>query len=122
MNRLFPLLIVGALGFFSLLRAAGQDSFAGIDLLYPELAHPDKDAQEAIERRDFRFVAIDPYGKDVPGMEHHLVMERRYGTKLVWHPFRIVASPSQNFSFKIRARAYATEYNRILLRHLLGKE
>jgi len=122
MNRLFALLIVFALGFLLLSRAAGQDSFAGVDLLYPQLAHPAKDAQEAIKRGDFRFVAIDRYGKDTPGVEDYPLLKQRYRTKLVRQPFRIIATPSQDFSFRIRARAYAEEYNGILLRHLLGRE
>jgi hypothetical protein len=119
MNRLFVLLVMCALGLFFLSRASGQDSFAGVDLLYPELAHPDKDAQEAIQRRDFRFVAIDRYGKDTPGLEGHPRLKQRYKTKLVRQPFRIIATPSQDFSFRIRARAYARQYNSILLQYLL---
>ena len=122
MNRLFALLIASALGFFLAGRAARQDSFAGVDLLYPEFAHPDKDAQEAIKRGDFRFVAIDRYGKDTPGVEPYPRLKQHYGTKLVRQRFRIIVTPSQDFSFRIRARAYAEEYNGSLLRHLLGRE
>src|SRR5690242_7335162 len=102
MNRLFLLLIVFALGLSLVSHAHGQDSFAGVDLLYPELAHPDKDAHRAIKRSDFRFVAIDRYGKDAPGLESSPQLKRHYGTKLVRQPFRIIATPSQDFSFRIR--------------------
>jgi len=120
MNRLLALL-VATLALFLLDRAVGQESVAGIDLLYPELAHPDADARRAIKEGDFRFVAIDRYGKDTPGVERYPRLKQRYGSKLVRQPFRIIASPSQDFSFRIRARAYAQQYNRILLRHLLKR-
>jgi len=122
MNRFLALLIVLVLGSFFLARASGQDSFAGVDLLYPELAHPDDDARRAIKRNDFRFVAVDRYGKDTPGVELYPRLKQHYGTKLVRQRFRIIATPSQDFSFRIRARAYAEEYNGSLLRHLLGRE
>ena len=48
--------------------ANGQDSFPGVDLLYPEFAHPREDALAAIERHDFRFMLIDHRGT-VPGVE-----------------------------------------------------
>ncbi len=101
--------------------ARAQAAFGGVDLLYPELAHPEEDARAAIKKGDLRFVAIDRYGKDTPGVNRYPQFKRRYGTRFVKQPFRIIATPSQNFSFRIRARAYAETYNAILLRHLLTR-
>lgn len=101
------------------LPAPGQDSFSGVDLLYPELAHPLADARAAIKQRDLRFIAIDRYGKDAPGVERYPRLKEIQGTKFVRQPFRIFATRSQNFSFSLRARAYAEEYNRAILSYLL---
>ncbi len=101
--------------------ATGQASFPGVDLLYPEFAHPAPDARAAIEKRDFRFITVDRHGKDVPGMERYPRVVETHGTKVVRQPLRIVATASQNFSFALRARVYATEYNRTVLRHLLKR-
>jgi hypothetical protein len=117
MKTLVISFFICALG--AVLPAAGQDTFAGVDLLYPELAHPREDAQASIKKRDFRFIAIDRYGQDIPGLEQYPSMRWTYGTRFVRQPFRIFATNSQNFSFAIRARAYAKEYNQTLLHYLL---
>jgi hypothetical protein len=111
------LVVVLALGIAS--AAAAQESFAGIDLLYPSLAHPREDAQAAIKKRDFRFLIIDRSAKEVPGLEKHQNLRWIYGTKFVRRPF-VFANSSQIFSFNIRGRAYAEQYNRVLLDHLLS--
>ena len=116
--RTFLILWIG-LAFVSF--ATGQDSFSGVDLLYPELAHPQEDAKAALKQRDFRFIAIDRYGKDVPGLERFPRLKQIHGTKFVRQPFRIFATRSQNFSFALRARAYAHEYNEIIRRYLLER-
>jgi hypothetical protein len=48
----------------------GQEAGAGIgiDLLYPEFAHPREDVAAAIQRDDLRFIAIDRARRIVPGM------------------------------------------------------
>ncbi len=121
MNRFLPLLLAFAVGFAFLPHATAQDSFAGVDLLYPEFAHPRQDAAEAIKGGDLRFIAIDRYGKDLPGVERYPRLKEIQGTKPVRQSFRIFTTRSQDFSFAIRARAYADEFNRTLLQHLLKK-
>ena len=98
--------------------ANGQDSFRGVDLLYPEFAHPREDALAAIKRHDFRFIMIDHRGT-VPGAEHYPQLKATYGTRFIKQRFRIFATYSQNFSFNLRARAYAHDYNQTLVRYLL---
>ena len=97
--------------------ARGQDAFSGVDLLYPEFAHPQQDAQAAIKRRDLRFIATD-LRQTTPGAERYPRLKEIYGTKVIRQRFRIFATRSQNFSFNLRARAYAADYNRILLQYL----
>lgn len=99
--------------------AEAQESFSGVDLLHPEFAHPQEDAIAAIEKRDFRFINIDRHGKDVPGLKRYPGLVEIYGTRFVRHRFRLFETPSQKFSFSLRARAYAEEYNRTLLHYLL---
>jgi hypothetical protein len=99
--------------------AGAQNSFSGIDLLYPEFAHPREDASAAIEKRDFRFINIDRHGKDVPGLKRYPGLVEIYGTQFVKQRFRLFETPSRKFSFTLRARAYAEEYNQALLHHLL---
>jgi hypothetical protein len=117
MNRFLPLLLV----FLFVSGASAQDFAGGIDLLYPEFAHPREDAFAAMEKRDYRFINVDRHGKDVPGTEHFEGLVESYGTRMVKQRFRIFATPSQNFSFILRARAYAREYNETLLHYLLQK-
>jgi hypothetical protein len=118
MLRFLPLLLVCLL----IPSAPGQNAaVGGIDLLYPEFAHPREDAFEAIKKHDYRFVNIDRHGKDVPSMEHYGRFVEIYGTRFVKQRFRIFATPSQNFSFVLRARVYAREYNETLLHYLLQK-
>ncbi|CAN5382141.1 hypothetical protein BH20VER3_BH20VER3_10210 [soil metagenome] len=118
MRRILPLLWLFAIGTTSLGEARAQESLAGIDLLYPEFAHPKEDAQAAIKRRDFRFIMIDRRGT-VSGVERYPRLRAAYGTRFIRHRFRIFVTRSRNFSYNLRARAYATEYNQTLLRYLL---
>ncbi|MEO7165582.1 MAG: hypothetical protein ABI787_07405 [Spartobacteria bacterium] len=101
--------------------AMGQESFPGVDLLYPEFAHPDADARAAIKKRDFRFIALDRQKQDVPAMKRYPRLVEKHGTKFIQQPFRIFATTSQNFSFTLRARTYATDYNAVVLEHLLQR-
>jgi hypothetical protein len=121
MNRLLCALLIALVGLAFPPFVASQNSFSGVDLLYPELAHPARDAREAIKRDDLRFIAIDRYGKDVPGLERFPRLQQIHGTKFVRQPFRIFATRSQNFSFALRARAYAREYNSVILHHLFKR-
>ncbi len=120
MKRLLPVLLIFAVGFARIPLAKGQVSFpgAGVDLLYPEFAHPQEDAIAAIKRRDFRFIMIDRR-ETVPGVEHYPQLKATYGTKFIKQRFRIFATRSQNFSFNLRARTYAHDYNQTLVRYLL---
>jgi hypothetical protein len=118
MHRFLPLLLV----FLLIPSAPGQEAaVGGIDLLYPEFAHPREDAFAAMEKHDYRFVNVDRHGKDVPGTERYGRFVEIYGTRFVKQRFRIFATPSQNFSFILRARVYAREYNDTVLHYLLQK-
>jgi hypothetical protein len=118
MTRLAPACIILFLGWMCISSAHGQDALAGVDLLYPEFAHPQQDALAAIKRRDLRFIATDRY-QTTPGIERYPRLKEIYGTKLIRQRFRIFATRSENFSFNLRARAYADDYNHTLLRYLL---
>jgi len=118
MKRFLPLLLIFGIGFVRIPLAHGQDSFSGVDLLYPEFAHPREDALAAIERRDFRFIMIDHRGT-VPGLERYPQLKATCRTKFIKQRFRIFATLSQNFSFNLRARNYAHDYNETLVGYLL---
>jgi hypothetical protein len=100
-------------------RLSAQEFSSEIDLLYPEYAHPIEDAKAAIARHDFRFIAVDHARKIVPGMEHEVALRRRYGVKFLRQRLRLFATASENFSFNLRAHAYAKEYNLYLAHYLL---
>jgi len=117
MKTLLPVFLILGIGFVRVPLGNGQDSFSGVDLLYPEFAHPREDALAAVERRDFRFIMIDRQGT-VPGLERYPQLEAAYGTKFIKQRFRIFATRSQNFSFNLRARTYAHDYNQTLIRYL----
>lgn len=118
MNRFLAACILLLIGFAPAASVRGQDTFAGVDLLYPEFAHPQKDALAAIKEREFRFIMIDRRGT-VPGIEGYPRLREVYGAKFIRQRFRIFATRSQNFSFHLRARAYASDYNQTLLNYLL---
>ncbi len=98
--------------------APAQDLTSQIDLLYPEYAHPVADAKAAIAHGDFRFIAVDRARRVVPGTEHSVRLRRIYKTKFLRQRLRLFPSASANFSFNLRAHAYAREYNLYLVRHL----
>ncbi len=97
-----------------------QDLIGGIDLLYPEFAHPDRDVAAAIQRRDFRFLATDRARKVVPGMEHGRRLRRVYGVRFLRQRFRLFPTRSQNFSYNLRAQDYAEEYNLTMAKYVLA--
>jgi hypothetical protein len=89
-----------------------------IDLIHPELASPEQDVASAIKRRDFRFLAIDREQRNIPGMEQHRRLVMRVGVKFVKQPLWLFPKPSQQFSFNLRAIAYAKSYNLTLAQYL----
>ncbi len=117
MNRFLAACILLLIGMAPAAPLRGQDTFAGVDLLYPEFAHPQKDALAASKERDFRFIMIDRRGT-VPGIEAFPRLREVFGTKFIRQRFRIFATRSQNFSFHLRARTYAYDYNQTLLAYL----
>ena len=117
MNRCLAARILLLVGLTLASPLAAQDSFEGVDLLYPEFAHPRADARAAIERGDLRFVATDRH-RTTPGVERYGRLKEIYGTKIIRQRFRLFPSRSDNFSFNLRARTYATEYNQTLLQYL----
>ncbi len=120
MNRFLAACFFFFIGMTLVSPVNAQDSFAGIDLLYPEFAHPRAEALAAIKRRDFRFIATDRR-QTAPGLERYPRLKEIYGIKLIKQRFRIFSTRSQNFSFNLRARAYAYEYNQTLLEYLLKR-
>ena len=118
MNRFQSALLIFLIGLAPVPLARAQDSLLGVDPLYPEFAHPREDAFAAIEKRDYRFINVDRHGKDVPGLERYPRFVEIYGTRFVKQRFLLFATPSQKFSFILRARAYAGEYNQALLHYL----
>lgn len=118
MKHCFAALLTLVLGLALTQPAGGQDLISGVDLRYPEFAHPEKDAATAIGRRDFRFIAVDRARRIVPGAERYRRLQKAYGTKVVPQHLRLFPSASQNFSFSLRARAYAEQYNLTLATYL----
>jgi len=120
MNRYLVACIFFFIGMTLVRPVHAQDSFAAIDLLYPEFAHPREDALRAIKERDYRFVATDRR-RTTPGIERYPRLKEIYGVKVIKQRFRIFSTRSQNFSFGLRARAYAYDYNQTLLEYLLKR-
>ena len=118
MNRFQSALLIFLLGLAPVALANDQESVPGVDLLYPEFAHPKEDANAAIKSGNLRFINVDRHGKVVPGAERYGRLVELHGTKFIKQRFRFFASPSQNFTFLLRARVYAAEYNRTLVRYL----
>src|SRR5262245_52163540 len=90
----------------------------GFDPLFPELAHPKEDARAAIGGHDFRFITINRAMTVVPGVEGYPRTVRHHGTKFMKQPLHLFMSRSRTFSYNIRVRAYAAEYNKTLLQYL----
>lgn len=130
MERLLPTLLILVFGFASILPASGQqavqpsgqESLPGIDLLYPEFAHPQRDAASAIRHHNFRFITMDRVGQVVPGVEQYPNLKSLYGLRLLRQHLHLFASASEKFSFDLRARAYAKEYNQTLVDYLLAHQ
>lgn len=92
----------------------------GIDLLYPEFAHPREDVAASIKQDDLRFIATDRARKVVPGMEHSRSLLRRYRVRHIKQRFFLFPTRSENFSYNLRAEAYARKYNLALKQYLLS--
>jgi hypothetical protein len=122
MERLLPTLLTFVFGFSLLLPASGQEALPEIDLLYPDFAHPQRDADGAIKHRDFRFITMDRIGEVVPGVERYPRLKGLYGMKLLKQHLHLFASASEKFSFDLRARAYAEQYNRTRVGYLLAHQ
>lgn len=122
MKRRWLLLLSAALALAAPRPIAAQEAGVGvgIDLLYPEFAHPRADVAASIKRDDLRFIATDRARKIVPGMEHSRNLLRRYRVKHIRQRFRLFPSRSENFSYNLRAEAYAREYNLTLKEYLLS--
>jgi len=95
-----------------------EEPVLGGDVLFPELAHPAKDAHAAIRHHDFRFITINRGMNVVPGVEDYPRTVKHYGTKFMKQPLHLFASPSRTFSYNIRVRSYAADYNKTLLQYL----
>lgn len=117
--RFFPILLLALASFLPL---KAEEPVIGVDLLFPELAHPIEDAQRSIRAHDYRFIAINRAMTSVPGMEGHPQTLRHYGTKFMKQPLHLFQSRSRTFSYNIRVRAYATDYNKTVLTYLLRKK
>jgi len=119
MNRLQRALLIFLIGSVMAPLASAQEAIiGGVDALYPEFAHPREDAFVAIKKRDFRFIAIDRHGKDVPGLEHYGRFVELHGTKFLKQRFLPPLTASRKFSYLLRSRAYAQQYNETILHYL----
>jgi|1186.fasta_scaffold258596_1 hypothetical protein len=124
MNRLQCALVIFLISSLSAAIATAQDADPRIEVdpLFPEFAHPRQDAFRAIETRDYRFINIDRHGKDVPGLEHYGRFIELYGTKFLKQRFLPPLSASRKFSYLLRSRAYAREYNETILHYLQQRQ
>jgi hypothetical protein len=113
------LLLLLSLSLIWLAPLQAEEPVFGVDLLFPELAHPKEDALAAIRRHDFRFITINRAMTIVPGVEDHPQTIRHHGTKFMKQPLHLFASRSRTFSYNIRVHAYAADYNKTLLQYLL---
>ena len=121
MNRIRCALLIFLIGSVAAPVANAQD-LVGNDPLYPEFAHPREDAFAAIKKREYRFISIDRHGKDVPGLENYGRFAERYGTKFLRQRFLPPITASRKFSYLLRARAYAEEYNQTILHYLQQRQ
>ena len=119
MARLLTLLLLGLVWIAPL---QADEAIIGVDHLFPELAHPNEDALRSIRAHDYRFITINRAMTVVPGVEDHPQTVRHHGTKFVKQPVHLFLSRSRTFSYNIRLRAYAADYNQTLLRYLLQKK
>ena len=115
-------LLIFLFGLFAFVPLQAEEPVIGVDLLFPELAHPVDDARAAIRRHDYRFIAINRTMTAVPGVEGYPRTVEHHGTKFMKQPLHLFASRSRTFSYNIRVRAYATDYNKTLLQYLLAKK
>jgi hypothetical protein len=58
----------------------------------------------------------------VPGVERYPRLRKSHKTKYIRQPLRIFATRSENFSFNLRAEAYAARYNRVIVEYLLARK
>lgn len=116
------LLLLFSLNLAWLAPLQAEEPVVGADLLFPELAHPQEDARAAIRRHDLRFITINRAMTIVPGVEDYPQTVRHRGTKFMKQPLHLFASRSRTFSYNIRVRAYATDYNKTLLQYLLQRK
>jgi hypothetical protein len=123
MNRTRCALLILLIGFVSPPIASAQESvIGGVAPLFPEFAHPREDALGAIERRDYRFISIDRHGKDLPGLERYGRFVELHGSKFLKQRFLPPLSASRKFSYLLRSRAYAREYNETILHYLQQRQ
>ena len=61
MHRLLRSLLVVAVGLAPIPFVSSQDMVPGVDLLYPEISHPEPDANAAIATPDSRIINIEPH-------------------------------------------------------------
>jgi hypothetical protein len=96
--------------------AHGQDSFSGVDLYI--LSLPIRERTPYGDRAARLLIMIDRQGT-IPGLERYPQLKATYSTRFIKQRFRIFATSSQNFSFNLRARTYAHDYNQTLVHYLL---
>jgi hypothetical protein len=122
MRAFWLLFVVAIFGIAGARNSFGQTfRLEQIDLVHRQLANPESDCAEAIKRGDIRFIALDRDGLNVPGAERYRGVVRANGVKFVKQPFWLFPRASDQFSFNLRARDYATRYNTALLRYLASR-
>ena len=76
------------------------------------------DAESAIDRKDYRFLAVDGYGRSMPGTEAYMTAGEKY------YGYRVISGTSdmlcdaEHGELNGNARRYAEIYNREIIRRL----
>ena len=88
-------------------------------LKWVEKADPIKDAEQAIMKKDFRFLGISGRGTTVPGLPEEAYWEytKKYGVNVIKGTSDVIWGDEHLRLIRI-AEKYAMKYNQILFEHL----
>jgi hypothetical protein len=79
------------------------------------LTDPTSEAKAALERGDRRFLAVQGFSTEAPGVEDFHMVDRN-GIVIIDDTTDYISTLTQSY-FKERARDYANDYNRYILEH-----
>ncbi len=84
-------------------------------------ADPHADVADAIRRSDFRFLAVLGFTWEVPGIpDFKERFAKQYSYRFISGSSELVDGPAE-VTLQLAAIHYASQYNRLLLRHLLAQ-